>query len=108
MTDKRIVLTTCGNAADAERIARALLDRRLAACVNIIPGIRSLYHWQGRIEDDSELVLLIKTTAAAVEALEAALVEAHPYDVPEVVVLPIEDGSPAYLGWIEANVGGGA
>jgi periplasmic divalent cation tolerance protein len=104
MTDKRIVLTTCGNAADAERIARALLERRLAACVNIIPGIRSLYHWQGRIEDDAELLLIIKTTSGAVESLKAAIREAHPYDVPEMVVVQIEDGSQAYLDWIGANV----
>jgi periplasmic divalent cation tolerance protein len=108
MTDKRIVLTTCGNSVDAERIARELLERRWAACVNIIPGVRSLYRWQGRIEDDAELVLLIKTTAAALGPLKTALVEGHPYDVPEVVVLPIEDGSQAYLDWIAANVGGGA
>ena len=103
MTDKKIVLTTCGNAADAERIARALLERRLAACVNIVAGVRSLYHWQGRIEDEAELLLVIKTTEAAVEPLKAALEEIHPYDVPELIVLPIEDGAPAYLDWIAAN-----
>ena len=104
MTDKRIVLTTCGNQDDAERIARALLDRRLAACVNILPGIRSLYRWKGKIEEDGELLLLIKTAAGAVDALKAAVADLHPYDVPELVVLPLEDGAASYLDWIGANV----
>ena len=104
MTDKRIVITTCGNADDAERIARALLERRLVACVNIIPGVRSLYRWQGKVEDDAELILLMKTTAEAVEALEPALAEIHPYDVPELVVLPIEGGAASYLEWVGENV----
>ena len=104
MTDKKIVLTTCGSAEDADRIARALLERRLCACVNIVPGVRSLYHWQGKIEDDAELLLTIKTTEAAIEPLKTALAEIHPYDVPELVVLPVEGGSAAYLDWIAANV----
>lgn len=104
MTDKRIVLTTCGKPEDADRIARALLDRRLAACVNILPGVRSLYRWQGKIEEDSELLLVIKTTAAAVETLKTAVAAMHPYEVPELVVLPIEDGAARYLEWIAANV----
>ena len=106
MTDKKIVLTTSGNAADAERIARELLDRRLAACVNIVPGVRSLYRWQGSIHDDGEWLLIIKTTQGAVSAIEAAFGEIHPYDVPELVVLAIEDGSAAYLAWIAEHVGG--
>jgi periplasmic divalent cation tolerance protein len=105
MTDKAIVLTTCANAEDASRIARALLERRLAACVNIVPGVRSLYHWQGKIEEDAELLLLIKTTQAAIGALKLAIADAHPYDVPEVVVLEIADGAASYLDWIGANVG---
>ena len=106
MTDKRLVLTTCGNADDAERIARALLERRLAACVNIVPGARSLYRWQGSVHDDAEWLLLIKTTADGIGPLKAAFDDIHPYDVPELVVLAIEDGSAAYLGWIAENVGG--
>jgi periplasmic divalent cation tolerance protein len=98
------VLTTCAKASDAEKLGRALLERRLAACVSIVPGVRSLYHWQGRIEDDAELLLLIKTTAEAVEALKATLAEIHPYDVPEMVVLTIDDGSESYLAWLDANV----
>ena len=106
MTNKKIVLTTCGNAADAERIARELLERRLAACVNILPGVRSLYRWKGAVEDDAEWLLLVKTTEGALEGLKAAFREVHPYDVPELVVLPIEDGSAAYLGWLGEQVDG--
>jgi len=104
MTDKKIVLTTCGNDADASRIARALIERRLAACVNILPGVRSLYHWQGKVEEDAELLLVIKTTEAALEPLKTAVAEVHPYDVPELVVLAIEGGAASYLNWIAENV----
>jgi periplasmic divalent cation tolerance protein len=104
MTDKKIVLTTCGNDEDATRIARNLVERRLAACVNVLPGVRSLYHWQGKVEEDAELLLVIKTTEAAVEALKTAVAEIHPYDVPELVVLPIENGAASYLDWIAENV----
>ncbi len=104
MTDKRIVLTSCANADDAERIARALLERRLVACVNIVPGVRSLYRWEGKIEDDSELILIMKTAAHAVPPLRTAIEDIHPYEVPELVVLPIDDGSPSYLTWVAANV----
>ena len=104
MTDKRIVLTTCGSEADAERIARALVERRLAACVNIIGGVRSIYRWKDAVEDDAELLLIIKTQASAIETLKAAIAELHPYDVPELVVVAIEDGASAYLDWIGASV----
>lgn len=104
MTDKRIVLTTCGKPEDAERIAQTLLVRRLAACVNILPGVRSLYRWRGKVEEDSELLLVVKTTVAAIQTMKAAIAEIHPYEVPELVVLPIEDGAVSYLDWIGANV----
>ncbi|MCB1019453.1 MAG: divalent-cation tolerance protein CutA [Acidobacteria bacterium] len=104
MTDKRIVLTTCGSEADAERIARALVERRLAACVNIIGGVRSIYRWKDAVEDDAELLLIIKTQTSAIERLKAAITELHPYDVPELVVVAIEDGASAYLDWIGASV----
>ncbi|MEZ5364849.1 MAG: divalent-cation tolerance protein CutA [Bryobacterales bacterium] len=104
MTDKRIVLTTCGSDVDAERIARTLVERRLAACVNIIGGVRSIYRWKDAVEDDAELLLVIKTQTSAIEALKTALAETHPYDVPELVVIQIEDGAAAYLSWIASNV----
>lgn len=107
MTDKKIALTTCGSAA-AERLARALVERRLAACVNIVAGVRSIYRWKGAVEADDERLLVIKTTAGALPALEAAIAELHPYDLPEFVVLGIESGSAAYLGWIAESVVGAA
>ncbi len=77
-----------------------MLEEKLAACVNQVPGIRSLYHWQGRIEHDDEMLMLIKTTTDAYERAEALIREHHPYELPEVIAVPIETGSKAYLQWI--------
>jgi len=81
-------------------VARALLDRHLVACVNIVPGVRSLYRWEGKIEDDGESLLVLKTTRDNVERVIAAVREAHSYDVPEVLSLPVEDGNADYLEWV--------
>jgi periplasmic divalent cation tolerance protein len=105
MTDKRLVLTTCGSREEAQRIANGLVERRLAACVNIVPQIESVYRWQGKIESATEWLLLIKTTAALFERLRDALLELHSYDVPECIEIGIEDGSAAYLEWIGESVG---
>ncbi len=105
MTGKLVVLSTVGKAEDAERLARLLVEGALAACVSIVPGVRSVYRWEGRVECSDELLLVIKTTAAHFERLKAALVEAHPYSVPEVLALPIERGHAAYLEWLEASLG---
>ncbi len=104
MTDKRVVLTTCGSLEEARRIAHELVERRLAACVNIAPQIESVYRWKGEVETASECLLVIKTTAAAFEQLRDALVKLHSYDVPECIEIQIEDGSAAYLDWIAASV----
>lgn len=104
MTDKIIVLTTCESSADAERIAGVLLQQRLAACVNILPGAKSIYRWQGKIENAAELLLLIKTRRGLFEQLSAELARIHPYEVPEVVALPMIAGSAAYLGWLEKEL----
>ena len=88
----------------APEIARAIVDRRLAACVNVVPTVRSTYWWQGEVQEDEESLLVVKTTAAAVPALDAALQEIHPYDVFELVVTPIEEGNAAYLDWIADSV----
>ncbi len=104
MTGRVVVLCTVGSGEDAERIARGLLDRRLAACVNVVPGVTSFYRWKGEVAQDAEHLLVMKTTAARFEALREALVELHPYDVPEIVELPIERGHAAYLDWIDASV----
>jgi periplasmic divalent cation tolerance protein len=98
------VLTALGAPPDAQRIARALVDERLAACVNIVPGVVSIYRWQGNVEQEPELILVIKTLAERVAALKARLLELHPYELAEVVVIPIVGGHKAYLEWIEEQV----
>lgn len=101
--DTLLVLTNLPNAAEAERIARLLVEQRLAACVNILAPCTSVYRWDGAIEQASEVPLLIKTSAARYPALEEALRAAHPYEVPEIVALPISAGLPAYLNWVDAE-----
>jgi periplasmic divalent cation tolerance protein len=100
MTDKRIVLSTVGSEEEARKIARELIERRLAACVNIVPQIESVYRWQGKIESSREWLLLIKTTAEQFEKVRDAIRELHSYDLPECIAIVIEDGSPEYLGWL--------
>jgi periplasmic divalent cation tolerance protein len=104
MTDKRIILSTAGSREEAERIASALVERRLAACVNIVGPIASVYRWQGAVERAEEFLLLIKTTSARSDAVAAAIKELHSYEVPECVELPITAGSDAYLKWLGENV----
>ena len=105
MTDPKIVLTTTGSEDEARRIARALVERRLAACVNIVPQIASIYRWHEKVEEAREWLLVIKTTAAAFEAIRSAIRELHSYELPECICLDITDGSAAYLEWIAQNVG---
>lgn len=99
MTEKRIVLTTAGSVDEARRIAEGLLERRLAACVNIIPKIVSIYRWKGKVEEAEEWMLLVKT-AAAFEPVRDAILEMHSYELPECMAITIEDGSPEYLKWL--------
>jgi periplasmic divalent cation tolerance protein len=99
-----VALSTVGSAEDAERIARALVERRLAACVNVVPGLVSLYRWKGKVERDEERLLVIKTRVERVDALRQALLELHPYELPELVVLNVGAGHAAYLAWIDENV----
>ena len=105
MTDKKIILTTTGSQEEARKIARSLVERRLAACVNIVSGIESVYRWQGHVDDAEEWLLIIKTTAAAIEPVRSALRELHSYQLPECVCLSIDAGDSAYLGWIAQSVG---
>ncbi|NUO54336.1 MAG: divalent-cation tolerance protein CutA [Polyangiaceae bacterium] len=92
---------------DAPRIARALVEQKLAACVNVIPGVKSFYFWDGALQEDSESTLVVKTTDAALEDLTAAVKKLHPYSVPEVIALPLSDaGNPEYLSWVKSSVRG--
>lgn len=100
MTRAVICLTTVGKAKDAERLARRLVEKRLVACVNVIPGAVSHYRWKKKLCWDREWVLLMKTAASKVKALEAELRSIHPYELPEFIVLPVSGGSGAYLRWI--------
>lgn len=95
-----LVFTTLPDAAHAHTLASALVEARLAACVNILAPCRSVYRWQGQIEDAMEVPLLIKTTAERYPALEAAIRQQHPYELPEIIAVPIERGLPDYLEWI--------
>ena len=98
---RRLVYVTAPGMDEAQSLARLAVERRLAACANILPGMRSLYWWQGRMESAEEVVLILKTTEALEEVLIQALTDSHSYDCPCVVSLPIESGNPAFLQWIE-------
>jgi len=100
MTDKRIVLSTAGSSDEASKIARQLVERRLAACVNIVPQIESIYRWQGKVESAQEWLLLIKTDASQFPAIREAIRELNSYDLPECIVIKIEDGEAEYLAWL--------
>ncbi|MBN1441973.1 MAG: divalent-cation tolerance protein CutA [Planctomycetes bacterium] len=102
-----VVLSTCPP-DHAERLASLLVERRLAACVNILAQVRSVYRWEGRIEREDECLLVIKLPSEAVDRLVAELVDAHPYDVPEVIALPVSGGNPSYLRWVCGETAGGA
>jgi periplasmic divalent cation tolerance protein len=106
MSDKKMVLTTCGSREEAEKIAHALVERRLAACANIVGPIHSVYRWRGQVETAAEHLLIIKTTAGLFDSVARALRELHSYELPECIQLPIEAGSAEYLEWIERSVSG--
>lgn len=106
MTDQVIVgLSTCPDEATARRIAEVLVSERLATCVNRVPGMVSTYFWDGRLQDDAEILLIIKTTAARLAELEARLKVLHPYELPELIVLPVTGGNERYLQWVRDGVG---
>ena len=103
--DAVVVLCTCPDDATASRIATALLAEELAACVNCLPGIRSLYRWEGQIREDAEVLLVIKTSGARYGALEAVIRARHPYELPEIIALPVVAGARDYLDWIRQATG---
>ena len=104
MSGRVVALSTVATAEDADRLAKALVERRLAACVSVVPGVVSHYRFGGEQHRDAELLLVIKTRAEKIDALRAALVELHPYDVPELVALEISAGHEPYLEWLDASV----
>ena len=99
-----VVLVTCPTGAVARRLARQIVRRRLAACVNVLPPVQSVYRWKGNIEQSREALLVIKSTAARFQALRRGVLALHPYDVPEIIALPIVAGHPPYLAWVRQSV----
>lgn len=104
MSEYRLVYITTSSEAEAHRIGRNLVEQRLAACANIIPGMRSVYRWKGEICEDNEVVLLAKTTAAKLADLTESVLQQHSYECPCIVAIPLEAGNPAYLTWIGESV----
>src|SRR5258707_7307388 len=104
MTDKLLVLTTASSKDEARKIAHALVERLLAACVNIVPQVSSIYRWEGKVEEAEEWLLIIKTTRSAFERLRDAIKELHSYDVPECIAVSIESGNREYLNWLAESV----
>ena len=102
--DHCIVLCTVPDAATGEALGQHLVETGLAACVNILPGLTSIYRWQGKVQRDTELLLLIKTRRDRFESLSAAVRERHPYELPEIIALPLSNGLPAYLDWINQSL----
>ena len=104
MTDKIVVMSTCGSAEEAQRLARELVAQRAAACVNIVAPVRSIYRWKGQIEDAEEWLLIVKTNRSSFDRLRTILEAAHSYELPEALAIPVIAGSPNYLAWIEGDV----
>jgi periplasmic divalent cation tolerance protein len=104
MTDTRIVLTTAGSEEEARKIAHHLVENRLAACVNIVPQVESIYRWQGKVDSSREWLLLVKTANEKFEVVRDAICKLHSYDVPECIALSIDDGSSEYLQWLADSV----
>jgi periplasmic divalent cation tolerance protein len=105
-TEVVVVLVTTPTPERAAEIARAVVEERLAACGNVVPGLRSIYRWEGKVQDDAEALLVLKTTRARFELLRERVLSLHPYQVPEVIALPVEAGSAPYLAWIAAETAG--
>jgi periplasmic divalent cation tolerance protein len=108
VSERVVALSTVGKAEDAERIARALVERRLAACVNVVPGVASFYRWKGEVCRDEEWLLVVKTRTERLDALREALVALHPYELPELLALPIQAGHAPYLAWLDESVSSSA
>ncbi|MBI4561952.1 MAG: divalent-cation tolerance protein CutA [Candidatus Rokubacteria bacterium] len=103
--DTLVVLVTTPSVEEGQTIARSLVAERLAACVNVVPGVRSVFFWEGQLQEEAEALLVIKTRRERYEALQRRILELHAYSVPEVLALPVEAGAPAYLAWLGETVG---
>ena len=103
-SEYQIVLSTCPDPASADQLANTIIEHGVAACVNIVPGIRSLYRWQGKVESSQEQLLLIKTHKSQYNSLQQLIRNKHPYELPEIIAVPIEAGLPEYLSWIDNNL----
>ena len=106
MTDKVVVLVNCSNLEEAGQIGRQLVAKRLAACVNLVPGVRSWYWWEDKVVEDNEVMIMIKTSREQLADLEKEVVRLHSYAVPEVIALQVVDGSKDYLSWIDSSLRG--
>jgi periplasmic divalent cation tolerance protein len=104
VTDKIVVLTTCDSEEQAQTLARHLIEHRFAACVNILPGARSVYRWKDKIEDAAEFLLIVKSRRDVFVKLREAILRLHSYETPEVIALPVVDGSEAYLNWLDREL----
>ena len=104
MTDKIVVFSACSTLEEARQIARKLIEGHLAACVNVMPGVRSFYRWKGMIEEGEECLLMIKSSRDLLDRLRIELEKAHTYEIPEVVAVPIVAGSPNYLNWLDQEL----
>jgi periplasmic divalent cation tolerance protein len=104
MTDKIVVLMTCKNAKEAERIARHLLAKHLIACANLVPQVRSIYRWEGKVVDEKECWMILKSSRELMPALRIEVEKEHSYSLPELIALPVIDGSPNYLNWVSDSL----
>ena len=107
MTDHIVVLNTCSSAEEAERLARMLVERRLAACVSVVAGVRSFYRWKDAVESAGEWLLIVKSSREIFPALRTAIEQAHSYEVPEILALPVIDGGAGYLDWLASSLRAG-
>jgi periplasmic divalent cation tolerance protein len=105
MTDKIVVFVTCGNLKEAEQLAKSLVEKRLAACVNLLPGVSSWYWWENKVTQDQEILLVMKSSRPRFAELEKEVLRLHSYGVPEIIALPVVEGSANYLNWIESSLG---
>jgi periplasmic divalent cation tolerance protein len=105
MTDKIVVFCTCSSPEEAERIARRLVETRIAACASILSPTRSIYRWKGKVEDTAECLLMVKSSRAMFDRVRAEIEKTHSYEVPEILAVPVVDGALNYLNWLEAELG---